>query len=115
MVLEYADETPNFPDMGKTGFQDLVESRQWITRWRGDISPSQMTLDPAFVADDTLAPYSNTHTIDLGVLTPEEVPYDILAPDLPDLEEPRRPWIGGLNWLFLVPLPLLGWALRRRS
>jgi hypothetical protein len=115
MVLEYHNTTEAFPDLGYSAFNDLITARRTLTRWRGDISPLEMTLDPVFSADPELSPYSNFHTIDLGEFDPGTVPYDFDAPEDPgDIATPTTGPLP-IRWLLLLPLPLLGWSLRRRT
>jgi hypothetical protein len=50
-------------------FAALLLQRGWLTRWRGDISPSQMVLDPEFAPSPGLAAYDNDHLITLPPAT----------------------------------------------
>lgn len=98
-VLEYAGptETLAFDDL-------LVEAtiRQYprITRYRGHISPWEMTVDPVFGPFPGLPDYDNEHTV--------ELPF---APGSTPATTARR---ARGQWLLVLPLASLGLLLRRR-
>ena len=92
-ILEYAQRTEDVPSLSRNRFNRILRRGEWLTRWRGDISPSQMTLDPQFAPAPRLGEYSNQHFIRLPTTTPSDT---------------------GLAWLIPVPLVLLAW-LRRRT
>jgi hypothetical protein len=56
-------------DLGATEFADLLGEHTWLTRWRGDISPEQMVLDPEFGAAPALGTYDNEHQVSLPALS----------------------------------------------
>ena len=105
MVIEYAGATDALPALG-SGFDDLMGQKGYLTRWRGNIAPWQMTLDPVFAPDPALQDYSNEHYVVLDF--PQGATPSARAA-APDREAPRG------RWLVLLPLGLLGAMARRRS
>ena len=101
-LLEFSGLTSEIPT-GIQGLDDLLGSKSWITRWRGDISPWQMTVDPVFIDDITLGAYSNDHFVELD-FAPGETP-QYRRSDRQRRRVPKGAWL-------LAPLPLL--LLRRR-
>lgn len=93
-VLEYAQRTNELPALSEREFDRLVGSRRWLTRWRGDISPHQMVLDPMFGPAPDLAPYSNLHLVDLTAPTEASA-------------------VSGWGLWLVPPLVLLAWSRRR--
>ena len=63
-ALEYANETAVLPRVGDPVL-DVLGDSAWLTRWRAELSPSEMTSDPVFTADPELQPYNNLHVIQL--------------------------------------------------
>lgn len=94
-TLEYAQPTSSVPELGDPALDALVAERGYLVRWRGDISPSQMTLDPEFVPEVGLPAYDNVHDIDL------DFAYGSTTTR-------HRAWL-----LLALPIGALGWLRRR--
>lgn len=94
-TLEYAKPTSELPELGDPALDALMAERGFLVRWRGDISPSQMTLDPEFVPEVGLPLYDNAHDIDL------DFAYGSTS-------FRHRAWL-----LFALPVGAIGWLRRR--
>lgn len=101
--LEYAGATEDLGPQGQEDLDSFLLTKARLTRWRGSVTPAQMTLDPTFAADpfEPELTYDNVHDITL--------PY---APgETPTWSAARAPRGSAAPMLWL--LGLLGWSRRR--
>lgn len=63
-VLELSRPTSQIT-LSDPAYDARLRQGAWLTRWRGDVSPWQMTLDPVFVPTPSLPSYDNEHRIRL--------------------------------------------------
>ena len=91
------------------GWSNTLET---LTAPRGLLTPEQMTLDPGFSPDPTLADYDNHHEIELPFAqgaTPDPSPQGL---------EPKTPgsWTQSQgSWLLFFPIAAIGALFRRRD
>jgi hypothetical protein len=68
MMLEFSGPVADLPADLRT--RAFVDGHTWLVRWRGDISPWQMTVDPEFVPEAGLPAYDNVHAVTVSGTTP---------------------------------------------
>lgn len=122
-VAEYAQPSAAFAPNDPT-LRELARTYPYLTRLYGEMSPEEMTTDPAFTLDDRLPDISNVHD-----LTGRVNPYDCLTNDVLPLNEqaasassPAGWWVQ-FRWL-LAPMTILvvvvagvavAWRARQRG
>lgn len=107
-VVEYAQPTATFAPRDPT-LNELARNYPYLTRLYGQMSPAEMTIDPAFDLDGNLPDVSHVHD-----LTWRVNPYDCLSEEVAPLREqtlaansPAGVW---WRWRWLT-LPLAALAL----